>query len=212
MSTMIGGGCGPERSRSQMAASKEPSVRLNNGRLVVNGTNHADNISVTKSGGSVVVKSGDQVLGTFPADQVKDVRVRGHRGKDAINVAGFDKDTFVKVRGGRGGDSITLDNDRGVRVRGGRGNDVVNVNGGGENHVRTGRGADQVDVEKSDGNTIRTRRGKDEVKVAGNDNRVFGGRGDDDVDVDGENDEVDLGMEPQPMSSMPGFLAMPRRC
>ena len=90
--------------------AEEPTVRLDNGKLTIQGTAGADNISVGKdASGNVVVKSGDQVLGTFPADQVKSVRVHGHAGADNIKVD-VGQDIKVRVRGGRGGDSVEVDN------------------------------------------------------------------------------------------------------
>ena len=178
----------PERCGGGAAAGQQPRVALDNGTLRIAGTNGADKIDVSKDDkGNVVVKSGDQVLGTFPADEVQKIHVRGHRGADDIKVD-VGQDIKVRVRGGRGKDNIEVDNAKDAFVRGGRGNDTIkmaNVTGARVNGCR----------------------GDDSVQLSGDDNAVLDGAGDDQNQLDGDGNQV--------VDNMPAFKAasmQQRRC
>lgn len=148
------GYCGPACTGS---TSCGVTANLQNGNLVIDGSSADDDINVTQNGDTIDVTANGQDLGSFPADQISDIRVRGHQGNDTINV---DVDPGIRchVRGGRGDDTINV-NASDSFVRGGPGQDTINVTGGSNNVVGGGRGTNTINLSDTSGDTVVARAG-----------------------------------------------------
>src|SRR5205814_7994453 len=107
-------------SRQMLAAT------LANGVLSVVGSNHADKISVTRSGANIVVKFGNKGK-NFAAAQVSSINIRARNGDDRVSV---NKNIAnVSIDGGTGDDTL-LGGGGGDIISGGAGDDEIKGRGG----------------------------------------------------------------------------------
>ncbi|WLB50656.1 beta strand repeat-containing protein [Bradyrhizobium japonicum] len=115
--------------------------------VTVNGTAGDDNISVTTSGGSIVVSGLAAQVTIAHADAGDVLTVNGGGGNDVINASSIKagQPFSLNINGGDGNDTITGSAGNDV-VNGGRGNDVANLGAGDDTFVwNPGDGSDVVE-------------------------------------------------------------------
>jgi hypothetical protein len=187
----------------------QPNVQLRNGELSISGTKGADNIQVVKNGGTIEVRSGDQLIGAFRADQVRSLKVNGGKGDDQINID-VGPNVRVHVEGGKGNDRIRVENARDAYIDGGKGNDEITGRNLDSSTIKGGKGTDcirlfdstrlDVDGGKGDDDVRLDRVGRSRIKGGKGDDRiqlhrsklneVEGNGGRDDIQIDGDHNSV----------------------
>ncbi|UPT84156.1 calcium-binding protein [Bradyrhizobium barranii subsp. apii] len=116
-------------------------------RVTVNGTAGDDNISITTSGGSIVVNGLAAQVTIAHADAGDVLTVNGGGGNDVINASSIKagQPFSLNINGGDGNDTITGSAGNDI-VNGGRGNDVANLGAGDDTFVwNPGDGSDIVE-------------------------------------------------------------------
>ena len=148
---------------------------LTGGTLRVNGSGHADTITITKDSGKIVVQVNAR-REAFAAGKVKRIQISGGAGNDRITTQG-DLPALI-VNAGDGNDQVfgTARNDN---IHGGRGNDYINgmigndvlFGDGGNDEIHGAQGNDLLDGSK----------GKDYLAGELGNDTVRGGTGEDTV-------------------------------
>ncbi|QJW94923.1 beta strand repeat-containing protein [Frigoriglobus tundricola] len=122
--------------------------------IILNGTNHADNVSVTGSGGAVSVTGLPAAVNITGAEATDALTVNLLGGNDQFSAAALGTAIALVVDGGAGNDTITGSNfadtliggDGNDTIDGGRGNDVVLMGAGNDTFVwNPGDGSDTVE-------------------------------------------------------------------
>jgi Ca2+-binding RTX toxin-like protein len=133
------------------AAGTNPvSATLTNGTLTIAGSRDDDHVKVdlTHGGTQVVVKTGGQVIGTFPAAMVGTIQFTGLAGNDHVVVSKHITATAILNGGagddvliGGGGSNILLGGDGDDRLIGRGGRDIL-IGGTGQDVLKGGGGDD----------------------------------------------------------------------
>lgn len=174
---------------TMLLAGATADAILDNGVLVVTGTNNADSLRVVRQGANLVVQSGTQQIGRFSAAAVTSIAIVGFAGDDFLAVDGS-LSIPAKLYGGAGADQL----------RGARGNDQLL--GGEEDDVLLGGVGDDA-LDGGDGNDLLSGeagndvlvggRGDDALSGAHGDDSLFGGEGKDTLEGQLGNDILDGG-------------------
>jgi Ca2+-binding RTX toxin-like protein len=155
------------------------SVTLNAGTLRLTGTNHPDDISLTRSGVDDIVAQVNDEVRVFDMDNLDEVFIFGQGEHDFIiaraaglTAAGID----IQINGGDGDDQIECSNNNDT-VFGGPGNDTIAASSG---HDRLFGGDGDDDIFAGSGNdALVGDAGNDSLVGAANDDTFEGGAGND---------------------------------
>lgn len=154
------------------------AAELQNGDLVVGGTQFADQINITNAVGGLDVNINGSSVGVF--NPTGRIIVRGGGGDDAITVAP-DVSRGADLYGGNGNDSLTGGAGDDL-IRGGNGNDSL-LGGAGNDTIRGGNGDDIVDGQGGFWDRLFGNDGDDFLRDGDGVFSANGGAGDDILDL-----------------------------
>jgi Ca2+-binding RTX toxin-like protein len=167
------------------------SASIENGVLMVDGTNHSDEITLRLNhddSGKLDVSINGEVTQFTVSDITGGVKIEGHNGKDHLMVSDTEGDITLNVTmmGGSGRDVLRggAETDE---LFGGNGKDLIYA-GGGDDWCVGGRGNDEMHGEAGD-DVLHGGRGKDELNGDEGDDDLDGGKGKDAVFGDDGNDD-----------------------
>lgn len=150
--------------------------------LTVTGRTKADNITITEASSNVVVKAGNNQIGSFASSGVKSIIVNADKGNDIVTLSLTTAATLVTVSGGTGNDTLT----------GSVGADVIKGNGGNDSILGA---AGNDSLQGNDGNdTVDAGLGDDNIVGGGGNDSLLGFDGNDTIDGSGGNDNLDGGI------------------
>ena len=148
-------------------------------RVTVNGTNDADAITISASGGIVVVSGlATQVL-LDHGDATDRLIINGLAGNDVIDASGLAPGLItLSLDGGVGADIL----------KGSAGND--SMDGGGDSNAFNGNGGNDFITSTGSLNVAFGDQGGDQLFFVGNQNQLFGGEGNDWLGISGTNNAL----------------------